>query len=289
MAAAIIMVGGNMEQFEQLGFSIDYKYICGRDNYTCQTKYNYSCQSNSGDLPINRIRFARIKPDGPDNESNLRVVCDVCFSLKQEVKPINNDYSGRLVVITGPMFSQKSTTTRALYNKYIALSNKIKPKPYVWLKPELDSRKKGFTQTHDNDLIEAEAISAERPDTFLNKISVYNVVAIDEAQFFSERIIYVLHELLRNGTLVIVNGLKLTANRSLFGSMHHILVEADEIYNLKSVCNACETVDTATRTKSFNSNQPSVRIGGKEQYYAVCPTCDGGSHEKNFLERFVQT
>ena len=277
-----------MRQFEQFGFSIDYKYICGRDNYTCQAIYNYSCQNNCGDLTVDQIRFARINSDGPDNESNLRVICEVCFDLQQKVKALNNDYSGRLVVVTGPMFSQKSTTTRALYNKYIALSKDVDPKPYVWLKPELDSRKKGFTQTHDNDLIEALAIPAKRPDTFLNELSVYNVVAIDEVQFFSERIIYVLHELLRTGTLVIVNGLKLTASRSLFGSMHHILAEADEIYNLKSVCNACETVDTATRTKSFNSNQPSVSIGGIEQYYAVCPSCDGGCNEKNFLERLIQ-
>ena len=109
------------------------------------------------------------------------------------------------------------------------------------------------------------------------------MIVIDEAQFFSERIIYLIHQLLKNECLVIINGLKLTAKRNFFGVMHYLLAEADEIVSLKAVCNICMRIDCATRTKSFDSNSPSINTGGVDKYYAVCPACDGGEDEKRFL------
>jgi thymidine kinase len=115
----------------------------------------------------------------------------------------------------------------------------------------------------------------------------FKVIVIDEAQFFSERLIYLIHQLLKNGCIIIVNGLKLTAKRAIFGTMHYLLAEADEILSLKSVCNICGLIDYATRTKGFLTDSPSVDTGGAEKYYAACPACDGGEDERRFLQDFI--
>jgi thymidine kinase len=271
-----------MRKFPYLGFNIDYKYLCGRDNYTCQ---NPKCNKSLEDF---QIYFRKIDKKGKDIESNIVLVCAHCAARNDvELRKPLSEFPGRLIVITGPMFSQKSTTTRALYNKYRALFKQQEPAPFVWVKPQIDDRKKDFTKTHDESLFEAYTIDARRPDLSLATLEKYNIVAFDEAQFFSERILYVIQQLLMKGCLVIANGLKLTAKRDLFGVMHYIMAEADEIHSLKSVCNACRLVDYATRTKSFNLNLPSISIGGLEQYYAVCPTCDGGASEKEFLKKSI--
>jgi thymidine kinase len=268
-----------MSRFPSLGFNIDYKYLCGRDNYTCQ---NTKCNADLADF---QVYFRKLDETKSDIESNIVLSCRDCATAAIDFKHPLREFSGRLIVVTGPMFSQKSTITRAFYNKYRVLYKDQEPAPFIWVKPEIDDRKQGFTKTHDEDLIEAYTIDAKRPDLFLSELEKYNIVAFDEAQFYSERILFVIQHLLKKGCLVIANGLKLTAKRDLFGVMHYIMAEADEIYSLKSVCNTCQLVDYATRTKSFNLNSPSVSIGGLEQYYAVCPTCDGGENEKEFLKK----
>lgn len=275
-------------RYPALNFNINYKYICGRDNFTCQA---IDC-----DAPLDegQLRFHRIDSSGEDIESNIVLACDKCDEDTARLGPLCfqhplTSFPGRLIVITGPMYSQKSTTTKSFYNKYCAFSRILNNKNnYAWVKPQVDDRKTGYTKTHDEELIEAITIDSERPDLSLDALKEYDIVAIDEAQFFSTRLIFVVQSLLKKGCLVIVNGLKLTARRDLFGIMNFLMAEADEIVSNKAICNVCGLVDYATRTKSFDINSPSVKTGGLEQYYAVCPTCDGGVDEKRYIEKFIQ-
>jgi thymidine kinase len=275
-------------QFPVLGFNIDFKYICGRDNYTCQ---NQDCQR---DLSPDQVYFQKFDPDGEDIETNICVTCRSCALLAVDDRNLREpllQVRGRLIAITGPMYSQKSSTMKSLYNKYFAFkkdSFRTQGLKCLWVKPTVDDRLRGYTETHDGDVIEAYTVDAARPDLRLADLLLYDVVAIDEVQFFSERLIYLVHQLLKKGCLILINGLKLTAKRNLFGVMHYLMAEADDILALKSICNVCCAVDTATRTKSFDSNTPSVKTGGIERYYAVCPTCDGGNNEENFLKETLQ-
>ena len=64
--------------------------------------------------------------------------------------------------------------------------------------------------------------------------------------------------------------------------MHYLLAFADEIISLKAVCNICNKIDSATRTRAFNKNNPTVKVGGASDYYVVCAECDGKHEEKKF-------
>jgi thymidine kinase len=197
-------------------------------------------------------------------------------------KPLKS-FTGRLVVITGVMYSQKSTTSAAYFNK-----NTVFEKKRLWVKPDRDDRKANYTETHDKSEIPAYTINAGRPDQYLPDLLKARVIVFDEVQFFSERIIYVIHRLLEAGCLIIINGLRLTAARNHFGMMPYLLAEADDIISLKSVCNICLAVDSATRTKAFNVDTPSVSTGGTEKYYVTCSACDGSEYEARFLKEAIQ-
>lgn len=259
---------------------IDVRYILGRDNYTCQ-----ACKS-----PVTEgMGFPKVDEHEEEILTNIVTVCAECSELLNTttarigmkaslLKRPPHTFPGRLIVITGPMFAEKSTTTRSLYNKY-----KVFNTSHIWVKPDRDNLKEGYTRTHNEEKIAAHTISAKRPDKHLKSLLQYDVIAIDEAQFFSDRLLYLIHQLLMNGALIIVNGLKLTTKRQIFGVMHYLLAEADEILNLKAVCSECKIIDTATRTKSYQ-DLPSVKTGGRDDYYAACPACDGRAYESDTIK-----
>lgn len=178
---------------------------------------------------------------------------------------------GYLIVVTGPMFATKSQTARAIYEKYCVFDKGI------WFKPNTDSRCDGKTVTHDNRVIvDATTIPATQPEVAITLAKNFKIVSFDEAQFFSENITSVVTTLLNENKIIIINGLKLTAKGDIFGSMHKLLCYADEIISLKSVCNLCKKVDSATRTRAFEKNAPLIKIGGLNDYFVVCPECDHG-------------
>lgn len=258
--------------------NLDLRYIYGRDNYACvycgkEVGSVYFSHPASINLSDPNPRFEgylnRIDESLDWDTSNVVVTCDF-YGCKTPV--LNNlpkaAFPGRLIVIASCMFSEKTTTTRSLINKYSKTIGK-----YIWIKPDLDSRGSGIT-THNKEDIDAETISSRRPDKHLAKLLEYQIIAFDEVQFYSERILYVIHQLLYNGKLVIVNGLKLDFKRNIFGMIHYLLAEADDIISSKSICNICNKIDVATRTKRKSEKGPTVEIGGADTYYTVCADCD---------------
>jgi len=241
---------------------IDHIYILGRDNHSC-----VFCHT---DLQDQSYKISKIEPKRTDDSyDNLIVTCEKpCTPTGVPNFPLSA-VPGRLIVISGPMFGGKSTSTRSLLDKYTRVLG-----AYTWVKPDIDTRGAGVT-THNQENFQAKVISAVRPDKHLTELESFPIVAFDEIQFYSNRILYVVHQLLKKGVLVIVNGLKTDARRSLFGMTHYLLAEADDIVHLKAICNECNTIDVATRTKRLDhTNGPAVEIGGAEKFYAVCPDCD---------------
>lgn len=264
---------------------IDHKYIVGRDNHICQGCGVDLSDSDLAKKDLSGYLFKKIENFEDTSveilPTNIALVCHRCDFYGKPIKQINLAFTGHLIVITGSMFSEKTTTSESYYHNY-----GVKYKNKVWIKPDRDDRAEDSV-THSGRKINAYTISADRPDRYVDELKQYDVIVIDEAQFFSERIIFLIHQLLKNGCLVIINGLKLTARRDFFGVMHYLLAEADEIISLKAVCNVCMRIDCATRTKSFISNSSTVNIGGVDKYYAVCPACDGGEDEKRFLGQTI--
>lgn len=182
---------------------------------------------------------------------------------------------GYLEVISGSMFSGKS---EELIRRMRRVT--IAKKRACTFKPSIDKRYGDTTvNSHDGTSLSAYVVDtgdARRIGDIALREQV-DVVAIDEAQFFSQEIIEVVRDLVNRGKRVIVAGLDLDFAGRPFGPMPHLMALADEVTKLKAICVKCGEPAFYTQ-RLINGRPASIRdplivIGGKESYEARCRAC----------------
>lgn len=169
---------------------------------------------------------------------------------------------GRLEVICGPMFSGK---TEELLRRIKRA--RIASQPMVLFKPAVDTRySECDVVSHDKTSMEAVVVRSS--DDILNHIEKCEkpvlVVAIDEAQFFDEKLPSICNKLANNGRRVIVAGLDLDSDGKPFGSMPQILALAEEVTKLHAVC--VETGRAAHFTYRHAGGDDTIMLGEKDKY-----------------------
>jgi len=178
---------------------------------------------------------------------------------------------GVIEVITGCMFSGKSEELiRRIKRAKIAKQN------VQVFKSSLDTRyDEGSVVSHSG--AKVEAISIDHPEGIIAKIEDgTEVVAIDEAQFFNDRIIYVIEFLADKGLRVIVAGLDTDFRGEPFGPMPYILSRAEKVDKLTAICVICG--DEATRTQRIINGNPAsyfdpvIMVDASEKYEPRCRT-----------------
>lgn len=178
-----------------------------------------------------------------------------------------------LTVITGPMFSGKTERLISLCTAHFFAGNKV-----MAFKPVNDNRyETEFIVSHSQQKWKCmpthTCASSKIPTTvgadYYRTGVKTDVVAIDEAQFFSKKsLIEAVEEMLyEDGLTVIVSGLSQDSEGKPFGAMPYLLAIADDIVHLKSVCAKTKKIGTATRTyRKDKSNKNQVAVGGAEMY-----------------------
>ena len=169
---------------------------------------------------------------------------------------------GRLEVICGPMFSGK--TEELLRRVRRSLIAKL---PTLLVKPATDTRYAvGDVVSHDKTAMPS--VVVEKSSDILDVLDVDGrqalVVAIDEAQFFSDDLAGVCNELANRGLRVIVAGLDLDFTGKPFGSMPDLLALAEEVTKLHAVC--VETGRQAHFSHKIAGSDETVELGEKDKY-----------------------
>ena len=169
---------------------------------------------------------------------------------------------GRLEVICGPMFSGK--TEELLRRVRRSLIAKL---PTLLVKPATDTRYAvGDVVSHDKTAMPS--VVVENSSDILDVLEVDGrqalVVAIDEAQFFSDDLAGVCNELANRGLRVIVAGLDLDFTGKPFGSMPDLLALAEEVTKLHAVC--VETGRQAHFSHKIAGSDETVELGEKDKY-----------------------
>ena len=174
--------------------------------------------------------------------------------------------SGWIEVIAGSMFSGKSEELiRRLRRAKIA-----RQKVQVF-KPDIDKR---FSQDHivshsemkhesANVRTAADVRASVEPDT--------EVVGIDEAQFFDNELIKVVHELAERGMRVIVAGLDQDYTGKPWEPVPQLLAVAEYITKTHAICMKCGQPANYTQ-RTFESEE-RVAVGGEGMYEARCRQC----------------
>ncbi|MFA6427947.1 MAG: thymidine kinase [Candidatus Buchananbacteria bacterium] len=188
---------------------------------------------------------------------------------------------GGLLVYTGSMFSGKTSyLIRDLLDAEKANGLKVQ-----CFKPNRDTRiKGGKIASLDGSCFPAEIVPAKCPQRILKKIKFgTKVVGIDEAQFFSNKLVDVVLALAKTGIRVIIAGLDTNFKREAFGPMGNLLGAAQEVVKLPGKCEKCEIeghmlTQRLNRGKPSSRKEPTIIVGGKKEkdgytYEARCVRC----------------
>jgi thymidine kinase len=174
--------------------------------------------------------------------------------------------NGWIEVITGSMFSGKTEELiRRLKRAQIA--NQV----VEIFKPAIDRRYDDQkVVSHDANSIHSTTIlhSRELLDRMLPEVEV---VGIDEAQFFDDRLPEYCQELALQGKRIIVAGLDMDFKGRPFGPMPAMLAVAEYITKVHAICPHCGNL--ATHSYRLAQDSSTVLLGEKETYEPRCRQC----------------
>jgi thymidine kinase len=101
-------------------------------------------------------------------------------------------------------------------------------------------------------------------------IESYNLIVIDEGQFFSDLFDQATKWAEGANTHVIVAGLSGDSERKPFGDILRLIPHAEEIEYLSALCSVCKDGTPAYFSKAISCKTSQVDIGGADKYIPVC-------------------
>lgn len=177
---------------------------------------------------------------------------------------------GWIEVITGPMFAGKS---EELIRRVRTL--RYAKKSIICFKPKIDNRyNENDIASHAGNSYTAIAVKDTKEIIKTIGDKHYDVVAIDEVQFFDNDILHLIDRLAENNCRVIVAGLDMDFRGEPFGVMPLLLAKAEFVTKLTAACKICG--DAATRTQRLTDGKPAfyespiIQVGASESYEARC-------------------
>jgi thymidine kinase len=172
---------------------------------------------------------------------------------------------GWIEVITGCMFSGKTEELiRRLRRAQIA-KQKVKI-----FKPKIDKRYSDSSIVSHNEQ-SLPSIIIEDINDIIKLSGDAQVIGIDEAQFFDEKIIKICDQLASEGIRIIVAGLDQDYRGNPFEPMPQLLAIAEYITKQHAICVVCGNPADKTQRKTFSAMR--VVVGAADIYEARCRKC----------------
>lgn len=178
---------------------------------------------------------------------------------------VDDQQTGWIEVIAGSMFSGKTEELiRRLNRARIANLNVEIYKPALDVRYDLDN-----IVSHNKTMIRSTPVNTSEEILLLS--GNCDVVGIDEAQFFDEKLVDIANSLANNGKRVILAGLDMDSNGVPFGPMPNLMAIAEFVTKVHAICVKCGNVANYSYRKSNSESQ--VLLGEHDLYEARCRTC----------------
>jgi len=177
---------------------------------------------------------------------------------------------GKLTVITGPMYSGKTTELLNFAEIY-----ELGRKKTLIFKPAIDVRySKDDVVTHKLFKMPARVVKASQEilEYYQSLSEKPDAVFVDEVHFFDSSLPHVLKTITLDGVDVYCAGLDMSYLWEPFEITSQLLALADEVIKKKAVCEVCGEYN-ATLSYKKKANGGVIDVGGKEKYIAVCKEC----------------
>lgn len=186
---------------------------------------------------------------------------------------VENRKFGWIECICGSMFSGKSEELLRRIKRGVIAKQKV-----LLFKPSIDNRyDENRVSTHNGNSYDS--ISIEKSSDILNfvKDTKYDIIGIDEIQFFDNDIVKIINKLADDGIRVIVAGLDMDFKAEPFHPMPEIMAISEMVTKLHAVCNKCGKEASRSQRlingKPAKYDEPIVVIGASESYEARCRHC----------------
>jgi thymidine kinase len=178
---------------------------------------------------------------------------------------------GWLEVICGPMFSGKSEEMIRRLRRAEIAGQRV-----VIFKPRIDNRFDAVdVVSHAGARMRGVPIGSVAE--LQARARGFEVVGIDEVQFFERKIVQAALELADRGARVVASGLDQDFRRLPFGPIPELLSHAEFVDKLQAVCHRCGGPGTTTQRLVDGQPAPysgeTVVVGAAEQYEARCRDC----------------
>lgn len=179
---------------------------------------------------------------------------------------------GSLEVIVGSMYSGKSETLLSRI-----LLSEIAHQPAVLLKHAIDDRY-GTVEVVSHGGHRRDAHPVTTADEADDLVGQFEVVGVDEIQFFDLAFGIYLNSLADRGLRVIAAGLDTDFLGQPFPTTQYVTAMADWVDKEHAVCDSCKR-HLATRSQLMRDGvevtkaTSTVLVGGKESYEARCRAC----------------
>ncbi len=171
-----------------------------------------------------------------------------------------------------------SKTAQALITKFNYEERGLR----VWLiKPAIDTRE-GKAVCRSRIGLEAEA-QLIQPDQNIfeefkeNEADKFDVVIVDECQFFTEEQIDELQDIVFEYDIpVLCFGLKTDFQTKLFPGSKRLFEIAESIHEIKTICSCGKKATVNARIDQFGNvltEGEQIEIGGDDRYIAMCYKC----------------
>ena len=179
------------------------------------------------------------------------------YKMFLENPTYNGEQFGWIEVICGSMFSGKTEELIRRIKRAQIANQKFKV-----FKPVIDSRSKDFIESHDETKLKSTEVKSSVD--ILSHYENCDLIAIDEAQFFDEKIIEVCNLLANKGIRVIVAGLDMDYMGNPFGPMPGLMAIAEYVTKVHAICK--RTGNLANYSYRKNQIKDIVVIGEKDKY-----------------------
>lgn len=175
--------------------------------------------------------------------------------------------SHKVKLILGPMFASKSTYLLAEERRSKAAKKKV-----VCVKHSFDTRYTSGTEiaTHNKEYSNSPSFATHSLMYVVDQLNDYDVILIDEGQFFNDLCEGVEH-LVSQGKYIVVAGLSSDYQKNLFKPIADLIPKADQIINTQAICTKCGS--DAPFTSRIVTQEGQTLVGGSEMYEPRCRSC----------------
>ena len=173
---------------------------------------------------------------------------------------------GEIHLITGPMYSGKSSEIQKIINKFKVLKSNI-----MIFNHKLDKRYgEGKIYTHDRQGIDC--IQTDKLMDFIKdkKYIDAEIVIIDEGHFFNDLEEFTNLSCDTNNKKVYIAGLNGDYERKSIGKILSLVPKCDTYIKLSALCIMCKDGTSGIFSKRISSSKETICVGSEDDYIAVC-------------------